>query len=211
MALCFDSRRSTHDVDARISSGHGPVTLAARRIARREGLPESWLNEQATIYMPSTPDTHAPTVYDSPSLVVTGASAEHVLAMKLESGRAEDSRRHQDTGQASEADRVRRGRSDPPLDVPAGTNPTAGERSATGGCQRDHGLNEGAPAQRLRCAVIPGKMPVECPHSDPAAGVQSAGALPRLDDRQIHHACTSHCGIREALQPFHQLPGVRQR
>ena len=90
MALCFDSRRSTHDVDARISSGHGPVTQAARRIARREGLPESWLNEQATIYMPSTPDTHAPTVYDSPSLVVTGASAEHVLAMKLESGRAED-------------------------------------------------------------------------------------------------------------------------
>ena len=54
MALCFDSRRSTRDVDARISSGHGPVTQAARRIARREGLPESWLNEQATVYMPST-------------------------------------------------------------------------------------------------------------------------------------------------------------
>jgi len=90
MSMSFDARRTTHDVDARICSGHGPVMDAARKVGRREGLPESWLNEQATMYMPSTPDTAAPVVYSSPSLVITGASAEHILAMKLESGRPGD-------------------------------------------------------------------------------------------------------------------------
>lgn len=66
------------------------------------------------MYMPSTLDTHAPTVYDSPSLVVTGASAEHVLAMKLESGRAEDQEdirtlvRHLKLTECAEAEAIHR-------------------------------------------------------------------------------------------------------
>ena len=90
MTLSFSRERSTHDVDARIEHGHGAVTDAAREIGRTHGLGDSWLNEQATFYMPQAKDHRARTVYDSPFLVVTGASPEHMLAMKLESGREAD-------------------------------------------------------------------------------------------------------------------------
>ncbi len=90
MMLAFSRERSTHDADARIESGHGAVIEAARAIGRKHGIGESWLNEQATHYMPRARDERARTLYDSPYLVVTGASAEHMLAMKLEAGRDTD-------------------------------------------------------------------------------------------------------------------------
>ena len=90
MTLAYRRDRSTHDIDARIDSGHSATINAVREIARERGLPESWLNEQATSYMPREADARAPTLYNSPYLVVTGASAEHMLAMKLESGRNTD-------------------------------------------------------------------------------------------------------------------------
>ena len=90
MTLAFSRERSTHDVDARIEEGHGAVIEAARAIGRKHGVGESWLNEQATHYMPRAKDERARTLYDSPNLVVTGASAEHMLAMKLEAGRDAD-------------------------------------------------------------------------------------------------------------------------
>lgn len=90
MTLGYSRERSTHDVDARIERGHGAVTDAARDIGRRHGLGDSWLNKQATHYMPRASDSRARTLYDSPYLVVTGASAEHMLAMKLEAGRDTD-------------------------------------------------------------------------------------------------------------------------
>ena len=90
MSLAFDRSRTTHDVDARVDSGHGVLIEAVREIARERGLPESWLNEQATANIPRLPDTRAKTVYESEYLTITGASAEHILAMKLEAGRATD-------------------------------------------------------------------------------------------------------------------------
>ena len=90
MALAYGRGRSTEDVDARIDSGHGALTEAAREIARERGLAESWLNEQATSAIPRTPDRRAQTLYESPNLVVTGASAEYLLAMKLEAARDKD-------------------------------------------------------------------------------------------------------------------------
>ena len=90
MSLAFDRSRTTHDVDARIDSGHGALTEAVREIARERGLPGTWLNEQATANLPRSPDTRARTVYESEYLTITGASAEHILAMKLEAGRATD-------------------------------------------------------------------------------------------------------------------------
>ena len=90
MSLAFDRRRTTHDVDARIDSGHGELINAVRKIGRRRGLPDSWLNEQATANIPKTPDTRARTLYESEYLTITGASGEHILAMKLEAGRAHD-------------------------------------------------------------------------------------------------------------------------
>lgn len=90
MSLAFDRTRTTHDVDARIDAGHGALSEAVLAIARERGLPGTWLNEQATANIPKAPDTRARTVYDSPYLAITGASAEHILAMKLEAGRAAD-------------------------------------------------------------------------------------------------------------------------
>lgn len=90
MSLAFDRSRTTHDVDARVDSGHGALIEAVREVARERGLPESWLNEQATANIPRLPDTRAQTVYESEYLTITGASAEHILAMKLEAGRATD-------------------------------------------------------------------------------------------------------------------------
>ena len=90
MALAYGRGRSTEDVDARIDTGHGALTEAAREIARERGLAENWLNEQATSAIPRTPDRRAQTLYESPNLVVTGASAEYLLAMKLEAARDKD-------------------------------------------------------------------------------------------------------------------------
>ena len=90
MSLAFDRARTTHDVDARIESGHGALTEAVREIAHERGLTGTWLNEQATANIPKAPDTRARTVYESEYLTITGASAEHILAMKLEAGRRTD-------------------------------------------------------------------------------------------------------------------------
>ena len=90
MALAYGRGRSTADIDARIDTGHTALTEAAHEIARERGLPQSWLNEQATSAIPRRPDRRAQTLYESPHLVVTGASAEYLLAMKLEAGRDKD-------------------------------------------------------------------------------------------------------------------------
>ena len=109
MTLAFARERSTHDIDARIDSAHAAVTEAVHEIARERQLPGSWLNEQATSFLPRRPDTAAPTLYDSPSLVVTGASPRYLLAMKLRSARGHDETdiatliRHLDIGTAEEA------------------------------------------------------------------------------------------------------------
>ena len=90
MALAFDRTRTTHDIDGRIDEGHSALVEAVHEIAHRRGLPTSWLNDQATPKMPMARDERARTVYASEYLTVTGASGEHILGMKLESGRAFD-------------------------------------------------------------------------------------------------------------------------
>ena len=90
IALAFRRSRRTFDVDALILEGHGAVLEASREVARQRGWPDSWLNEQATTYLPLNPDQRAKTVFASSHLVVTGASPEHLLAMKLRSGRQAD-------------------------------------------------------------------------------------------------------------------------
>ena len=90
MALGFDSRRHTMDVDALIKEGHGPVVEAVRRIGRRRGWPDTWLNEEAASAIPRGRAGRARTVYGDRNLVVTAASAEHLLAMKVRAARAKD-------------------------------------------------------------------------------------------------------------------------
>ena len=50
----------------------------------------AWRNEQATADIPRAPDTRVQTVCESEYLTITGASARHILAMKLEAGRRTD-------------------------------------------------------------------------------------------------------------------------
>ena len=90
MILGFRRERSTHDVDARIENDKEAVLAAAAAVAGAHQLRPDWLNENATLFMPHARDTRARTVFNSPNLVVTGASAEHLLAMKLDAARDTD-------------------------------------------------------------------------------------------------------------------------
>ena len=90
MSLAFSRDRTTRDVDARIDAGHYRLTEAVRKLGRKHGLGDSWLNDQAATAIPRTTDTAAQTVYQSPYLTVTGASAEHLLGMKLLAAREAD-------------------------------------------------------------------------------------------------------------------------
>lgn len=90
LTMAFRDSRQTYDLDALILEGHGPVVDAARRIARKRGWPETWLNEGAVPYMGRLPDRKARTVFGSANLIVTAASAEFLLAMKVRAGQAAD-------------------------------------------------------------------------------------------------------------------------
>lgn len=59
-------------------------------MASEIGLPNSWLNEQASIYIPQRPDPGMRTVFDHPNLKVTAASPRMVMAMKTRAARPRD-------------------------------------------------------------------------------------------------------------------------
>ena len=90
MIAGYGRQRSTHDVDGKIVSEKRGITEAAQRIAEKHDLPANWLNENATLFIPHKEDSQAATVFNSPNLVVTGASPRHLLAMKIDAGRPED-------------------------------------------------------------------------------------------------------------------------
>ena len=75
--------RATKDVDVRIDAATDEVLAAAKTIGERHGLDERWFDLKAAQFVPRGDDVRAKTVYNSPGLVVTGASAEHLLAMKV--------------------------------------------------------------------------------------------------------------------------------
>jgi predicted nucleotidyltransferase len=89
MALAYDSRRSTRDIDA-VFKPHGIVLEEARVVAAELGLPSWWLNEQASVYVAPGGDASAPHVFDHPGLRVSAASPEHLLAMKVLAARRRD-------------------------------------------------------------------------------------------------------------------------
>jgi predicted nucleotidyltransferase len=89
MALAYDARRSTRDIDA-VFQPHGVVLDEARAVAAELGLPQWWLNEQASAYVAPGGDTNAPRVFDHPGLRVSAASPEHLLAMKVLAARRRD-------------------------------------------------------------------------------------------------------------------------
>ena len=87
MALSFRASRSTYDLDAQIISDREPILDAAKRIAIRHSWSPKWLNEEAVHLMPQLPDKDSLTLFNSENLIVTGASPEFLLCMKMRSAR----------------------------------------------------------------------------------------------------------------------------
>jgi hypothetical protein len=87
MALEFDTRRSTRDIDAVL---HPPTTIAdeAASMATDLGLPAAWLSAAATPFIP-LPDED-PVSLDVEGLQVAVSSAANLLAMKMAAGRPQD-------------------------------------------------------------------------------------------------------------------------
>ena len=90
LALAYERERTTRDIDVRVDTGHEALEEAIREIAQAHDLPEGWLNDQPRGFIPEGDDARSPTLYESRSLVVTGASGEYLLAMKLEASREKD-------------------------------------------------------------------------------------------------------------------------
>jgi predicted nucleotidyltransferase len=89
MALAYDARRATRDVDA-VFKPHGIVLEEAQAVGAELGLPPWWLNEQASSYVAPGGDPSASRVFDYPGLRVFAASPEHLLAMKALAARPRD-------------------------------------------------------------------------------------------------------------------------
>jgi len=87
MSIAFDARRSTHDIDAAFEPSR-EVRAAAAAVAARHSLDEDWLNDGTKGFMPGT-DPGASLALDTPSLRVGLASAEYLLAMKIQAARVE--------------------------------------------------------------------------------------------------------------------------
>jgi Nucleotidyltransferase of unknown function (DUF6036) len=87
MALEFDTRRTTRDIDAVL---HPPTTVAdeAASMATDLGLPLGWLSAAAQAFMP-LPDED-PVSLDIEGLQVAVSSPANLLAMKMAAGRPQD-------------------------------------------------------------------------------------------------------------------------
>jgi hypothetical protein len=87
MVLAYQAREATRDVDA-LFEPREKVHQAALLVAEELGLPRWWLNDQATVYLPRTPDERARLVFDHSNLRVTVVSPTHLLAMKALAARS---------------------------------------------------------------------------------------------------------------------------
>ncbi len=92
LMLAHRRSRSTMDVDALSIDHRDAVLAAARSVAQEQGLHDNWLNDEVRWIqvLTSQPDERAQVFFDSPHLVVTGASAAHVVAMKVRAARGRD-------------------------------------------------------------------------------------------------------------------------
>lgn len=88
MALAYNARRATRDVDA-IFVPKTEVYGAAREVADELGLPANWLNDSVKGFLGGS-DPDAVPVLDLPGLRVQAASARHLLAQKCLAARRED-------------------------------------------------------------------------------------------------------------------------
>lgn len=88
MALAYDARRATRDIDA-VFQPKDEVYSAAAAVAARHDLPSDWLNDGVKGFLPGD-DPQARPAYESAALRVDVASPRYLLAMKLLAARDED-------------------------------------------------------------------------------------------------------------------------
>jgi len=88
IALAYDARRATRDVDA-VFAPKQAVYEAAQVVAEELNLPENWLNDAVKLYLRGEdPEPLQP--LDLPGLRVLVASPRYLLVLKLLASRRED-------------------------------------------------------------------------------------------------------------------------
>jgi len=85
MALAYDARRVTADLDAIFEPKQAIYELAAR-IGARRGLPANWVNDAVKGLLPG-PDPAPLVLYERPGLSVRVASPRYLFALKAHAAR----------------------------------------------------------------------------------------------------------------------------
>lgn len=87
MALAYNMRRTTADVDG-VFEPKAVIYEAARRIAGRHGgIPEDWLNDGVKGLLPTGGDRNARVILDLPGITVSVPSPKYLLALKVQAAR----------------------------------------------------------------------------------------------------------------------------
>ncbi len=87
MAIAYDARRSTTDVDA-VFAPSGVVREVAKNVGDELGFEPDWLNDGVKAFLPGE-DPDRIGVFEGKSLSVAAASPQFLLAMKLLASRVE--------------------------------------------------------------------------------------------------------------------------
>ncbi|MCL1801075.1 MAG: nucleotidyltransferase [Promicromonosporaceae bacterium] len=81
MALVYDDRRTTSDIDA-IFSPRDIVVEAVAELAAEHGLPQDWLSDAVAFYLLPVPDANPRVLWQCQGVTISVASPEYLLAMK---------------------------------------------------------------------------------------------------------------------------------
>jgi hypothetical protein len=88
IALAYNKRRITADVDAIFEPKEIVYAAAARVAQRHPGVPADWLNDGVKGFLPGR-DRNAVVALETPGVVVRTASPEYLLALKVQASRVD--------------------------------------------------------------------------------------------------------------------------
>lgn len=88
MAVAYDTRPSTRDVDGIWHPSREVREAAARVAARHDDVDADWLHDGAKGFLPGEDSGLKPVVYEGEHLTVSAGSPEYLLATKLLASRA---------------------------------------------------------------------------------------------------------------------------
>lgn len=87
MALAYNTRRATRDIDA-VFEPKAAIYDAARRVAEQRDLPEDWLNDAVKALLPGS-DPNARECFQSAGISVSVPSPQYLLALKVAAARVD--------------------------------------------------------------------------------------------------------------------------